>query len=62
VAAARLIRARFANLVIPIIVCTGMPVEKAREWFSGMAKLAVFQKPPDLAALMAELSRLLTEA
>ncbi|MBI5246404.1 MAG: response regulator [Elusimicrobia bacterium] len=62
VAAAKRIRAHYAHITIPIIVCSGMPVDKTKEWFQGMPKLTVYQKPPDIRTLMTELKRLLSEA
>lgn len=61
IAAARRIRTYFNNITIPIIVCSGMPVEMSQKWFEGMSKLSVFQKPPDYGVLLAELGRLLNE-
>ena len=61
VAAVKRIRAHYAHVTIPIIICSGMPAERAGEWFKGIPKLTVFQKPPNFPALLAELKRLLSE-
>ena len=59
IAGVKKIRSHYAHITIPIIVCSGMPADKTKEWFKGMAKLTVYQKPPDIRVLMAELKRLL---
>ena len=59
--AAKRIRAHYANVTIPIIVCSGMPIEMAQPWFKGMAKVSIFQKPTNFLALLIELRRLLSE-
>jgi len=61
VVAAKHIRARYANIVIPIIVCSGMPADMTRAWFEGVPKLSVFQKPLDFRKLLDELARLLSQ-
>lgn len=59
IAGVKKIRSHYAHVTIPIIVCSGMPTDKTMEWFKGMEKLTVYQKPPDIRALMTELKRLL---
>jgi hypothetical protein len=36
-----------------------MPVEMTRKWFDGVPKLGILQKPAELPAISAELTRLI---
>lgn len=44
---------------VPIIICSGMPVEQQRKWFSAVPNIRFLQKPLDLSALERTLTELL---
>lgn len=44
---------------LPIIICSGMPVEEQRKWFASVPNIRFLQKPVDLRVLGQALTELL---
>lgn len=44
---------------LPIIICSGMPVEEQRKWFASVPNIRFLQKPVDLGVLGRALTELL---
>ena len=60
-AAVRVLRESSPVVIIPAIICSGMPVEQARKWFPAAKRLDFLVKPLDLDALSLTLASLLAQ-